>query len=111
MTEKDALLRAFETEMIPKIYGFCRLKMNTVEDAEDLSQEICLEVLRAMDYPGQLNDENLEELRKIGADIAEQPELTDWTEKDTITNYHMAQILMLRRELLQMLPLRTEGKA
>ena len=47
----------------------------------------------------------------IGADIAEQPELTDWTEKDTITNYHMAQILMLRRELLQMLPLRTEGKA
>ena len=36
MTEKDALLRAFETEMIPKIYGFCRLKMNTVEDAEDL---------------------------------------------------------------------------
>ena len=48
MTEKDALLRAFETEMIPKIYGFCRLKMNTVEDAEDLSQEICLEVLRAI---------------------------------------------------------------
>lgn len=48
MTDTERLLHTFETEMIPKIYGFCRLKMNTVEDAEDLSQDICMEVLRAI---------------------------------------------------------------
>ena len=48
MTERENLLRIFEQEMISKIYGFCRLKVSTVEDAEDLSQDICLEVLRAI---------------------------------------------------------------
>ena len=48
MTEQEALLRVFETEMIPKIYGFCRVKLGAVEDAEDLSQDICLEVLQAI---------------------------------------------------------------
>lgn len=62
-----------------------------------------LEVLCAMEVPGQLNDENLEELRKGGANIAEQPELSEWTDKDTITNYHVAQILTLRKELLSIM--------
>jgi len=62
-----------------------------------------LEVLRAMDMPGQLSDENLECLRKIGADIAEQPDLTAWTEEDTVTNYHVAQILSLRKQLLDII--------
>lgn len=48
MTDKERMLYIFETEMIPKIYGFCRLKVHTVEDAEDLSQEIAMEVLRAI---------------------------------------------------------------
>lgn len=65
-----------------------------------------LEVLCAMDVPGQLNDENLAKLRADGADIAEQPELSEWTDKDTITNYHVAQILALRKELLEMMPVR-----
>lgn len=62
-----------------------------------------LEVLCAMEVPGQLNDENLAELRKGGANIAEQPELSEWTDKDTITNYHVAQILTLRKELLSIM--------
>jgi len=62
-----------------------------------------LEVLCAMDMPGQLNNENLEQLRKGGANIAEQPDLTEWTDKDTITNYHVAQILALRNELLSII--------
>lgn len=48
MTEKEYLLYAFENEMLPKIYGFCRLKMNDVSDAEDLAQDICLEVLKSI---------------------------------------------------------------
>lgn len=62
-----------------------------------------LEVLCAMDMPGQLNDENLAKLRADGANIAEQPNLKEWTDKDTITNYHVAQILTLRKELLSII--------
>lgn len=62
-----------------------------------------LEVLCAMEKPGQLNDENLAQLRAGGANIAEQPELTEWTDKDTITNYHVSQILALRKELLSII--------
>lgn len=62
-----------------------------------------LEVLCAMDRPGQLNDKNLAKLRAGGANIVEQPELTEWTDKDTITNYHVEQILALRKELLSII--------
>ena len=62
-----------------------------------------MEVLCAMNIPGQLNDANLAMLRADGANIVEQPELTEWTDKDTITNYHVEQILVLRRELLSMI--------
>ncbi len=62
-----------------------------------------LEVLCAMDTPGQLNDENLAALRAGGANIVEQPDLTEWTDKDTITNYHVAEILSLRKELLSII--------
>lgn len=65
-----------------------------------------LEVLCAMEGPGQLNDENLALLREGGANIVEQPELAEWSEKDTVTNYHVAQILALRQELLAMLPVK-----
>ena len=56
-----------------------------------------------MDTPGQLNDENLAALRAGGANIVEQPDLTEWTDKDTITNYHVAEILSLRKELLSII--------
>ena len=62
-----------------------------------------LEVLCAMEVPGQLNDANRAQLRAGGASIAEQPELSEWTDKDTITNYHVAQILALRKELLSII--------
>lgn len=62
-----------------------------------------MEVLCGMDRPGQLNDENLEQLRACGANIVEQPNLIGWSEKDTVTNYHVAQILALRKELLSII--------
>ncbi|MCM1567886.1 MAG: RNA polymerase sigma factor [Roseburia sp.] len=48
MTEKERLTQLLETELLPKIYGFCVLKMNTRQEAEDLSQEICMEVLKTI---------------------------------------------------------------
>ena len=58
MTEKEALLWVFEQEMVSKIYGFCRAKLNTVEEAEDLSQDICLEVLQAIHAGKQIGNLN-----------------------------------------------------
>lgn len=58
MTETEALLCVFENEMIPKIYGFSRRKTNTDEDAEDLSQDICLEVLKVIHSGKQIENLN-----------------------------------------------------
>ncbi len=58
MTEKESLLLAFENEILPKIYGFCKLKMSTDADAEDLSQDICLEVLKAIHSSKQIENFN-----------------------------------------------------
>ena len=58
MTEKESLLLAFENEILPKIYGFCKLKMSTDADVEDLSQDICLEVLKAIHSSKKIEDFN-----------------------------------------------------
>ena len=62
-----------------------------------------MEVLCSMDNPGQLNDENLKRLRMDGAKIVEQPELEGWCDTDTVTNYHVSRILVLRNELLEVI--------
>ena len=56
----DALqmLHILETELIPKIYGFCRLKLNSEQDAEDLAQDICLELVRAIHSGKQIENFN-----------------------------------------------------
>ena len=41
-------LEQFEKEYLAKVLGFCYQKVNTREDAEDLSSEISLEVLKAI---------------------------------------------------------------
>ena len=58
MTEKEALLQAFERDMISKVYGFCRLKLSSVSDAEDLSQDICLEVIKSIHAGKQIENLN-----------------------------------------------------
>ena len=35
LTERERLTQLLETELLPKIYGFCILKMNTEEEADD----------------------------------------------------------------------------
>ena len=58
MTNKDAMLHAFENEMISKIYGFCRMKLSTDADVEDLSQDICLEVLKSIHSGKEIDNLN-----------------------------------------------------
>lgn len=39
---------ALEEELVLKIYGFCRWKLSAEQDAEDLAQDICLELIKAI---------------------------------------------------------------
>jgi len=62
-----------------------------------------MEVLSRMGTPGRLSDENRRRLAVCGADIRDNRPLNSVTERDVVTNYHVAQILRLRRELLEVL--------
>lgn len=62
-----------------------------------------MEVLSHMGRPGRLNHENRARLKKCGAQIRDSRVLEGVTERDVVTNYHVAQILKLRRELLKAL--------
>lgn len=62
-----------------------------------------MEVLCRMGRPGRLSDENRRRLRSCGADIRDSRPLDSVLERDVVTNYHVGQILTLRRELLKVL--------
>ena len=61
------------------------------------------EVLCRMDRPGRLNEENRRRLEACGATIRDDRALTSVMEQDIVTNYHVSEILTLRRELLDIL--------
>ena len=56
-----------------------------------------------MDRPGRLNEENRRRMKACGACIRDERALDSVMEKDVVTNYHVSQILTLRRELLDIL--------
>ena len=62
-----------------------------------------MEVLSHMGRPGRLDEENRRRLAACGADIQDMRPLDSVMERDVVTNYHIRQILRLRRELLEAL--------
>lgn len=62
-----------------------------------------LEVLAQMSSPGRLSEENRRRLEACGAEVMDCRILNSVMEKDVVTNYHVAKILKLRRELLETL--------
>lgn len=62
-----------------------------------------MEVLSRMEHPGRLNEENRRKLEKCGAVIKDHRVLDAVMERDVVTNYHVRQILKLRRELIDAL--------
>ena len=62
-----------------------------------------IELLSLMGVPGRLNEENRARLHACGAVIRDQRHLTEPTERDIVINYHVHQILTVRRELLEAL--------
>lgn len=62
-----------------------------------------MEVLSRMERPGRLHEENRRRLNAAGAGIRDERPLDSVLERDVVTNYHVRQILRLRRELLDIL--------
>jgi hypothetical protein len=62
-----------------------------------------MEVLSHMGRPGRLDEENRRRLAACGAKIRDERPLDSVMERDVVTNYHIRQILKLRRELLDVL--------
>ena len=62
-----------------------------------------MEILSHMERPGRLSRENRSRLRSCGANITDSRPLKNPKERDIVINYHVAQILKLRRELLEAL--------
>lgn len=62
-----------------------------------------LEVLAQLDRPGRLSAENRRRLTACGAKVADRRELDSVMEKDVVTNFHVSQVLTIRRELLETL--------
>ncbi len=60
-------------------------------------------ILSRMDRPGRLNRANLRRLRDCGAVIGDKRPLKNPGERDIVINYHVAQLLNLREELLEAL--------
>lgn len=62
-----------------------------------------MEVLCSMGRPGRLTEESRRRLASCGAEIKDARPLDSILERDVVTNYHITQILRLRRELLDAL--------
>lgn len=80
-------------------------ELETFEACRKKGRELMarMEVLSHMERPGRLTEENRRSLETAGADIRDQRKLEGVTERDVVTNYHVQQILRLRRELLDSL--------
>ena len=62
-----------------------------------------LDVLCHLEQPGILNEENRQLLADCGANIRDERKIEQPREIDIVTNYHIAQILTLRQNLLNTL--------
>ena len=60
-----------------------------------------MEILSHMGTPGRLTEENRQALIDCGAVIQDNRPLTNPTERDIVVNYHVRQILQLRKELTE----------
>lgn len=52
------LTELLSEELIQKIYGFCRSKVRSEQDAEDLAQDICVEMLKATNSGKPIDNPN-----------------------------------------------------
>jgi len=95
-------LKLFSNQKLLLRLGKQRRELESFRLCEGKARELVarMEVLSRMGRPGRLNEENRRRLSACGAQIRDQRPLDSILERDVVTNYHVRQILTLRRELL-----------
>lgn len=103
--DMDQQLQIFANQKLLMRLKRQRKELESFRICEDKARQLVahMEVLCRMGLPGRLNDENRRRLCAGGAGIRDQRVLDSVMEKDVVTNYHVEQILTLRRELLNAL--------
>jgi uncharacterized membrane protein YgaE (UPF0421/DUF939 family) len=91
-----------------KLFLNLRRQKQQLEDfqlCEQKARELVarMEVLSSMGRPGRLTEESRRRLESCGAEIRDMRPLDSVLERDVVTNYHITQILRLRRELMDTL--------
>ena len=79
-----------------------RNDLHSLWDCEEKARQLVLhlEILSALPFPGVLNLYNRERLERNGAKIRDQRIPAEPSELDVVTNFHVSQVLDLRRELI-----------
>jgi len=105
IAEMDRQLKIFAGQKLYMRPSRQRRELNTYRAYEDKARQLVahMEVLEDMEHLGRLNDESRRKLTACGANIRDRREAVVWTDRDVVTNYHVEQILKLRRELLEVL--------
>lgn len=98
-------LQVFSNQRLPLHLRRQRAELEVFRACEGKARDLLalMEVLYRMGRPGRLNAENRRRLKKCGARIRDHRPLVAPTDRDTITNYLVGQILRLRLELLAVL--------
>ena len=80
-------------------------ELETFRLCESKARELLarMTVLSGVGRPGRLNEENRRRLAAAGAVIRDERPLDSVMERDVVTNYHISQILTIRRELMEAL--------
>lgn len=91
-----------------RLIGHLRRQKQEIEKfriCEDKARQLVarIELLSLMGAPGRLNEENRARLQACGAVIRDKRHIEAPTERDIVINYHVRQILTVRRELLEAL--------
>jgi uncharacterized membrane protein YgaE (UPF0421/DUF939 family) len=98
-------LRIFENQRLLLAIRRKRLELEAFRAYQGMARALVaqLEVLCRMGRPGRLNEINRKRLEACGANIRDRRPMDSVQERDVVTNYHVGQILTLRRELLEAL--------
>lgn len=82
-----------------------RNDLSSFQDCEKKARQLVvhLEILSELPFPGVLNSYNMERLERNGAKIRDQRIPAEPSELDIVTNFHVSQVLILRRELINAL--------
>lgn len=113
-TADDMLKKTHEMEKQLKIFSNQKLFLRRKHQKKELENLLLcekkvhelvarMEILSCVGHSGRLNEENRRKLIACGARIEDQRPLEAVTEKDVVVNYHIRQILRIRRELLEVL--------